>query len=168
MSAILYQKTELGLREIAERSGQLGQKERRLLIMIDGQRDSTMLGALLPGEDVGTMLARLRQLGFINACASQVKQDVLSFSGPTTIAPPLPRDNSKQLAAASKVILDVTSQYLGQNWEDKLAAQLQGVRDADDLAPIIEQWLNALRRSGHRGAADTGQRQVNALLSPVS
>ncbi|WP_028451791.1 hypothetical protein [Chitinilyticum aquatile] len=165
MDTTLYQKTSLGQNELTERSGLIGQKERRLLITIDGKRDATILSALLPGEDVPAMLVKLRDLGLICAAKNQQKADPLDFSGPNTIAPALPQSNRKQLEAARRVILDVSQQYLGQSWADRLDEQLGKAHSAEELTPIIEQWLTALRRSGHRGAADTGQRQVNALLT---
>ncbi|MBE9608027.1 hypothetical protein [Chitinilyticum piscinae] len=164
MDSTLFQKTALGVNELNERGGLISQKERRLLITIDGKRDATILAALLPGEDVPGMLLKLRNLGMI-AAVKETKVDPLDFAGPVTIAPKLPVSNTRQLDAARKVILDVSQQYLGQSWADRLGEQLGKVRHADEFAPIIEQWLTALRRSGHRGAADTGQRQVNALLA---
>ncbi|QLG88876.1 hypothetical protein HQ393_11880 [Chitinibacter bivalviorum] len=164
MDQLIFTKTEAGLKELQTRSGLIGQKERQLLFMIDGQRSSAMLVAMLPGQEVLLTLKKLQDLGLIARNSAQKKLDQIQFSGPTTIAPPPPRRNSEQLNEARKVILSVTQEFLGQNWEEKLGIMLQSVRNADDLKPIVEEWANALRRSGHRGAAYNGEKAIEELF----
>lgn len=164
MDQIIYAKTPAGTKELQERSGAIGQKERQLLFMIDGQRSSAMLVAMLPGQEVLSNLKKLLDAGFISRNVSQQTLEQIQFSGPTTIAPPLPRSNSAQLNAARKVILTVTQEYLGQNWEEKLGVMLNSVRSSEELKPIVEEWANALRRSGHRGAAYNGEKAIEELF----
>jgi hypothetical protein len=164
MDQIIYAKTPAGTKELQERSGAIGQKERQLLFMIDGQRSSAMLVAMLPGQEVLANLKKLLDAGFISRNVSQQTLEQIQFSGPTTVAPPLPRSNSAQLNAARKVILTVTQEYLGQNWEEKLGVMLNSVRSSEELKPIIDEWANALRRSGHRGAAYNGEKAIEELF----
>jgi hypothetical protein len=164
MDQIIYAKTPAGTQELQERSGAIGQKERQLLFMIDGQRSSAMLVAMLPGQEVLTNLKKLLDAGFISRNVSQQTLEEIQFSGPTTVAPPLPRSNSAQLNAARKVILTVTQEYLGQNWEEKLGVMLNSVRSSEELKPIVDEWANALRRSGHRGAAYNGEKAIEELF----
>ncbi|WP_157315089.1 hypothetical protein [Chitinibacter sp. GC72] len=165
MDELVYTKTSAGVQELQTRSGAIGQKERQLLFMIDGQRSSAMLVAMLPGQEVLANLKKLLDAGFIsrNNHQQQVLEQI-QFSGPTTIAPPPPRNNSFQLNEARKVILSVTHEFLGQNWEDKLAIMLSSVRSIEELKPIVEEWANALRRSGHRGAAYNGEQAIEAIF----
>jgi hypothetical protein len=164
MDQIIYAKTPAGTKELQERSGAIGQKERQLLFMIDGQRSSAMLVAMLPGQEVLTNLKKLLDAGFISRNVSQQTLEQIQFSGPSTIAPPPPRGNSAQLNAARKVILTVTQEYLGQNWEEKLGIMLNSVRSSEELKPIVDEWANALRRSGHRGAAYNGEKAIEELF----
>jgi hypothetical protein len=161
---LVFSKTAQGLQELQERSGAIGQKERQLLFMIDGQRSAAMLVAMLPGQEVLANLKKLNDLGLISRQASQQKLEQIQFSGPTTIAPPPPRNNKAQIEAARQVILSVSSEFLGQNWEEKLGILLNSVRSAEELTPIVEQWANALRRSGHRGAAYNGEKAIEDLF----
>jgi hypothetical protein len=161
---LVFSKTAQGMQELKERSGAIGQKERQLLFMIDGQRGAAMLVAMLPGQEVLANLKRLNDLGLISRQASQQKLEQIQFSGPTTIAPPPPRNNKAQIEAARQVILSVTQEFLGQNWEEKLGILLSSVRSAEELTPIVEQWANALRRSGHRGAAYNGEKAIEDLF----
>ncbi|QLI81768.1 hypothetical protein HZU75_09605 [Chitinibacter fontanus] len=164
MDQIIYTKTPTGAQELQTRSGAIGQKERQLLFMIDGQRSSAMLVAMLPGQEVLLNLKKLAEAGLIARSTSKQSLEQIQFSGPTTIAPPPPRSNSAQLNAARKVILSVTQEYLGQNWEEKISVMLNAVRNSEDLKPIVDEWANALRRSGHRGAAYNGEKAIEELF----
>ncbi|WP_373976647.1 hypothetical protein NT239_07905 [Chitinibacter sp. SCUT-21] len=164
MDQVIYAKTAAGVKELQERSGAIGQKERQLLFMIDGQRSSAMLVAMLPGQEVLLNLKKLFDLGLISRNTTKQSLEQIQFSGPTTIAPPLPRSNTAQMNAARKVILSVTQEFLGNNWEEKLTIMLNGVRSSEELKPIVEEWANALRRSGHRGAAYNGEKAIEELF----
>ena len=88
----------------------------------------------------------------------------IRFSGPTTVNPPTSAASQAQIASASKVILSVSAEFLGEKWTARLTELLSSARSAEDLTPIIEQWTTALRRSGHRGAAHDGESAVFAIL----
>ncbi|WP_410499588.1 hypothetical protein [Chitinibacter sp. S2-10] len=164
MDQAIYTKTAAGTDELQTRSGAIGQKERQLLFMIDGQRSADMLVAMLPGQDVLVNLKKLLDAGFISRQLRQQSLEQIQFSGPKTVAPPVPRPNSQQLTEARKIIMSVTHEYLGQNWEEKLAIMLGSVRSAEELKPIVQEWANALRRSGHRGAAYNGELAIEELF----
>ena len=66
---VKYCKTAKGHQEISERSGGLGLRARRLLILIDGQRDSEELGRLAGDSQVEETLRTLADAGFIEALA---------------------------------------------------------------------------------------------------
>ena len=167
MENAIYHKTALGQQEIIKRSGLIGQKERQVLFMIDGTRHSMALAGMLPNIDVLTILQKMHSLGLISAVSQSKTIDQIQFSGPTTVAPQIAQDfkQKRQIEAARQVILKVTQEYLGKNWEERLGELLSTVRRAEDFAPIVEQWGVALRRSGYRGAADLGEREVKAALS---
>ncbi|WP_341644706.1 hypothetical protein [Thauera sp. SDU_THAU2] len=55
----IYFKTPQGVGEIANRSGAVGQRARRLLILIDGQRSRDELHALAGDPDIDGTLAQL-------------------------------------------------------------------------------------------------------------
>ena len=167
MENAIYHKTALGQQELIQRSGLIGQKERQVLFMIDGSRHAMALAGMLTNIDVLSILPKLNSLGFISAMSQTQTIDQIKFSGPTTVAPQITQDlrQKRQIEAARQVILKVTQEYLGKNWEDRLGELLSTVRHADDFAPIIEQWGIALRRSGYRSAADLGEREVKAVFA---
>ena len=67
-----YCKTAKGHQEISERAAGLGLRARRLLILIDGQRDSEELGRLAGDTHVDDTLRTLADAGFIEAEAAPV------------------------------------------------------------------------------------------------
>ena len=166
MESAIFRKTALGQQEISQRSGLIGQKERQVLFMVDGARANVILASMLPNIDVASILLKMRDLGFIQAISHNDSISEMIFSGPTTVAPQLSADiqQKRQIEAARQVILKSTQEFLGQSWEDRLGELLSCVRRAEDLAPIVEQWAIALRRSGYRSAADVGEREVKAVL----
>ncbi len=167
MEHAIYHKTTLGQQELTQRSGLIGQKERQVLFMIDGSRHCMELVQMLTSVDVLNIVQKLNSLGFISAASQAQIIDQIQFSGPSTVAPQISQNlkQKRQMAAARQVILKVTQQYLGKNWEDRLGELLSTVRYPEDFAPIIEQWGIALRRSGYRSAADLGEREVKAVFS---
>ena len=65
----IYTKTPKGQDEIAHRSGDVGQRARRLLILIDGRRGTDELAALSADDAIATTLSQLEEAGLIEAVA---------------------------------------------------------------------------------------------------
>ena len=67
--ATIYRKTDKGKQEVAERAFGLESHLRRLLIMIDGQRDSAELSVYVRAGELESALARLLAEGFVETVA---------------------------------------------------------------------------------------------------
>ena len=65
MEDAIYRKTEKGKREVADRALRLESHARRLLIMIDGQRDLAELSVYVRAGEFESTLERLRAEGFV-------------------------------------------------------------------------------------------------------
>jgi len=65
----IYQKTDKGKREIAERAFGLEGHARRLLVMIDGQRDTVELSVYVRAGELESTLALLVAEGFVEAAS---------------------------------------------------------------------------------------------------
>ena len=59
----IYAKTALGQKEIQDRSVGLGLLERRLLLLMNGQRRLTELTELMPGQDLQPLIQSLLDKG---------------------------------------------------------------------------------------------------------
>lgn len=73
----IYTKTPKGQDEIAHRSGDVGQRARRLLILIDGRRGTDELAALSADDAIATTLSQLEEAGLIEAVAAAAPERVM-------------------------------------------------------------------------------------------
>ncbi|UXY16159.1 hypothetical protein N8I74_03830 [Chitiniphilus purpureus] len=152
----VYYKTELGQQELVARSGQVPPKARQLLIMIDGHRSFEDLAALMPGA--GDVLRMLEQLKLIAPQGAESTPAAVVHGLYDQLPPP------RRLLLVRQIVLQVAGEFLGKGWESKLDERFAALRDGPGLEALVEDWLTALRRSGHRGAADAGQRAVAGAL----
>ncbi|WP_051710988.1 hypothetical protein [Andreprevotia chitinilytica] len=161
MDSVIYQKTDKGQRELTERTLQITPRLRQLLIVIDGKRTQGELQQMSAGADLTDHLNRLLDLHLIEVRSGN---PLLNPATPVIAA----KSNAlapDRLAAIRKVIHACSQQYLGEQWAERLDAALLGARSAGELQSAVDDCLTALRRSGHRGVADTCQREVTSALS---
>ncbi|WP_375591902.1 hypothetical protein [Chitiniphilus eburneus] len=156
--ATIYHKTELGQQELVSRSGQVPPKARQLLIMVDGRRSFDDLTALMPGAVEVVRL--LEQLKLIAPAGAARTVDTPVVHGMYDKLPTLER-----MHLVKRAVLQIAREYLGEGWESRLTERFAALSESPELEALIEEWLTALRRSGHRGAADSGQRAVTAILA---
>ena len=86
-------KTDQGRLEISHRSARLNTTERRLLILIDGQKSVNDLGAFARVGELEPALDHLRQLGLVAADGEPVALEPAvapGFSAPTPLEPARP------------------------------------------------------------------------------
>lgn len=70
LSSSIFAKTDLGREEIQHRSLRLAPLLRRLLLLVDGERDIAQLTPFVAGQDVAAMLHELTELGCVQAVAA--------------------------------------------------------------------------------------------------
>lgn len=94
---VTYVKTEAGVREVAARSLRLPANLRRLLILIDGERDAAQLANLLGADAVAAQLAELEAAGLImNPSAPPGQQARRRAGGRSLGAAACPRADVRQ------------------------------------------------------------------------
>ena len=77
-----YRKTEAGVAEVQKRLLGLRPALRRLLILVDGKTPLARLSGLVPGMDVGVLVAELEVLGLVVAPNAVSAAAVTNASGP--------------------------------------------------------------------------------------
>src|SRR5215831_15663569 len=70
--ATIYRKTDKGKQEVSERPYVLEGQARRLLIMVDGQRNSAELAVYVRAGEFESTLERLLAEGYVEAADGQV------------------------------------------------------------------------------------------------
>jgi len=94
-------KTDLGRREVAERSGGLTAVQRRLLILVDGKKTINDLGAFVRVGELDAALARLLDLGLValeRATASLPPAAAAGFAAPSQPHPVRPATSPHEFA----------------------------------------------------------------------
>jgi hypothetical protein len=179
MQSTVFAKTEAGRTEIDQRIRGLTAKERRVLILIDAQRNVFDIATITDlNDDAASVFVRLIGLGLIAPLASQGESRVASRPAPP--APPLPSAPQKTagadataaktvvdeaLARAKKIMLEATDEHLGLLGAD-IARHIDGVNDFDSIKACIAKWHMAMRdsRSG-RASVDEHLERIRAALA---
>ena len=145
-AAEIYAKTELGVRELKERTVNLPLPLRGLLIMVDGNRT------------IGDVLAKARMLNLDEAALSTLETGGLiakKFSAPSAAkgasaaaAPVRTEDEVQRYLRAQQLMSDATNKYMGFRGYGMMMRlqKTANIRDLRDLLPDFAAGL--LKRAG--------------------
>lgn len=159
-----YVKTPKGIEEVNQRCHGLGQKERRLLILIDGKRDLSSLGAMLPGHDVETLFLALADGGFI-VPLKPAPEEPARASQPARSAVPAPEDDAQRYDMARNFMLNTLNAFVGIGCSS-LIQRIEAAADLDRLRPFFGEWRDAIGLSGDgRKVLPDLEGRLAALLS---
>lgn len=146
---VVYAKTDAGRAEMVQRAAGLTARQRGALIMLDGQRPATALAALMPLDEVGSVLATLVELRLIGAPAS-VSPPVAAAPGP--------------LAGIKAELIQTAEAYLGLMAAD-VVTRINQSRDATQLLRVLGQWHMAMQASkSGRSTAESVLEKTRAAL----
>ena len=129
-SGEVFGKTAKGHDEIRTRACRLDARHRALLIVVDGHRNVQALAGMAGGGDIGQMLGRLLEAGLIEP----VRQNATQATA--TPAPSAPATSATGWMSIRDAARDLVLDLLGPDGEF-LAMKLEGVRSADQLAPVL-------------------------------
>lgn len=172
----VFVKTAKGRDEIAQRGSELNPRQRRVLIMIDGNRDLEALAALIPEQELADAITFLAQRQFIETAAeSHKKPQLVALKKPEPAdspaaefvakhAPPLlavvkpeaePADNGltkdPETIRQVKDFMTTTAQtYLGLLGSDVIQ-RIERAKDAAQLMSVVGHWHMALHDSKQGG-----------------
>lgn len=134
----IYFKTPQGVGEIANRSGAVGQRARRLLILIDGQRSRDELHALAGDPDIDGTLAQLSDAGFIVAAAEQA--DSVSPAKASVQV----QAQSKDLEKARNFMINTLRAYHGPYSKLDLVKRIGASQQRAELEVLSEEWRSSI------------------------
>lgn len=135
-SATVFTKSEKGREEIAERSHGLNARQRHVLILVDGKRDSAALRAALPGQDVDTVLGDLLRDGYIDTVHSEEAAQQLAIQS----------GEGHGLEQAREYMIAVAQSCLGLLATD-LVARIRRSSGQAQLSAAASYWITAVRDS---------------------
>ncbi len=164
---LIYCKTPLGQKAITSRSMPLLALERRVLILIDGERTVAELYQLLSQKNIFESIASLKEKGLIRCIAGE--------DPPVpTPPPPVPHFISASasmisladadLSAVKSLMISSSRQGLGL-MAVRLVQDIEEINDAQTLKATMARWNMALRESRSAAAqADQLLQEAKALL----
>lgn len=153
-------KTALGAEELEHRKLGLGVLERRLLILIDGQRGPTELQTMMGKTEIAPLLDHLVEVG----CVLWPGREGAAAAKPTTpvaearaVAPTddLPERSPKELEMARNFMLNTLRTFIGPYANPELMKRLQSAPDSTTLRLLYPEWralMDAPRAAGKRMA----------------
>ena len=127
-------KTAQGQAEIGLRTLGLGPLARRLLILVDGQRDVPELSALMGGRDIAALLDELVAKGCVETAPGP--QPVLQDG--------LPERDPAQLDMGRHFIVNTLSTFTGPYAHADLMAEAMKAAGQAELRALVGAWRAAL------------------------
>jgi len=159
-AAEIYAKTELGLRELKERTVKLPMPLRGLLIMVDGNRT------------IADILAKARMLNLDETALTTLEAGGLiskKFSatsgtrGAASAAPARTEDEVQRHLQATKILSDATNKHLGFRGYG-LMKRLQRTANIRDLRDLLPDFAAALVKRAGAEVATPIVANVEAIL----
>jgi len=161
-------KAPKGIEEIETHAYGLSQRERRLLIMIDGSRDCVSLVGKITGVDVMVTLEKLLDEGFITPLPSPkgASATAATPSGSNTAVATVPKvDESEKFKMAHNFMANTVNAFLGV-FASALSEKLELAGNIDELRKLYQNWRDAIRLTPEgKKRADELERQLAVLLS---
>lgn len=159
-----YCKTARGHQEISERSAGLGLRARRLLILIDGQRDSEELSRLAGDTQVEDTLRTLADGGFIEAGTEPAAATVapVAHSRPT---PAAQSGRQASLALAQDFMMNTLRTFHGPYGKLDLVKRIHASTHGAELRALFEEWLHSISESriGRKRADELSARLLEVM-----
>lgn len=164
----IYTKTPKGQDEIAHRSGDVGQRARRLLILIDGRRGTDELAALSADDAIATTLSQLEEAGLIEAVAAAAPERVM----PAAVVEPASRaiaggqaPKAGDLQLARDFMMNTLRTFHGPYAKLGLMKRIQAAPDRDGLMALHEEWLASISetRIGRKRAEELTERLMAVM-----
>ena len=157
-----YAKTPKGIEEMTSRRHGLGQRVRRLLILVDGKRTLQEFAANFPSENVAAIVESLLAEGFISVLA-QPASGAESPQAAETIQPP--GDDAERFTMARNFMMNTVAHFLGVTGSS-LFEKIDNSSDLEQLRGHYMQWRDAIQLSSE-GRSQIGELEsrLAALLS---
>jgi hypothetical protein len=165
-TGIIFSKTEKGREEMAKRSHGLNPSQRRVLIIIDGNKGfdalADMVPAMVPSGQLRDILAYLMEHGFI--AAAEGDQKAQSHAATVTAASSALTDDPATIRLVKDFMTTTAQTYLGL-LSASLIQRIEQARTPIQLMSVAGQWNMALRDSAQgKRFADPYLEQVRSAL----
>ncbi len=166
---VVFTKTVKGHQEMECRTGQLGPKVRRVLIMVDGRKTVEQLRAVLASDDLSHTLGMLEEDGFIEVLGTREEHSatIQPFQGqtlpPITAFRPLVSvsADSNNFSKARNFMLNTLNFFVGSLGSSSLQSRIEDSKNHLELRDLFHEWYHAIVSSRE------GRREAESLRSKL-
>ena len=158
----IFHKTAKGQSEVETRANELSIKERRVLILVNGENDAARLKQLSLCENIVEILETLLSGGFIAGDAATIPQ------APTEFEPEVPAkaESAKGEVGAREFMCNTLLTFANRVRVAKLIEEINSVDSVDDLKEKIKPWYQAISETpGGMYQADDLRKEVQKLIA---
>lgn len=148
----VFSKTEAGREELANRSGRLTPRQRRILIFVDGKNTLADLRSLVSADDLTHTLGMLEEEGLISLTGVRGESGaIVSTEGPlpsiTAFLPLPPEHDPKRHDMARHFMVNTLKTFCGGYSHYNLQADIFNSKDLQGLRTYFDLWCHALQES---------------------
>mgnify|MGYP005847905793 FL=1 len=143
MTAI-FAKTRKGQEEIEQRSGGLGPRARRLLILFDGKRPLDEVRALMPDPRLDETLDLLLQDGYVEQVGGAASAPEPPVETSVEAEAPAAPVDPKQLEMARNFMLNSLRTFNGPYGNIDLMTRINDSRSAGELQALVDDWFESI------------------------
>lgn len=149
----IFSKTPKGMSEIGSKTDALTMKERRVLILVNGENDVATLERLSLNEDINGVLERLLQLDFITG--AETTQPTLVEAEDSTV----PEVNAREFMCNTLLTFGNRVRVAG------LIDEINASDDIESLNNMVQPWYQAIADTpGGMYQADDLKKEVLELI----
>lgn len=130
----IYTKTSRGMDEIAHRSGAVGHRARRVLILIDGARPAAELCALSGDTDIDATLVQLRDSGLITAASTPAAAGAAPAAAAGMALEPADLDKARNF------MINTLRAFHGHYSKLGLIKRIEGSQQRSELEALFDEW----------------------------
>lgn len=169
-----YLKTPKGQEEMASHAHGLGLRARRLLILIDGQRDTHALATMTADAKLQESLAQLLEGGFITLAGAQESGQAPAPGSTSASADPAARLAAKSdghesagagLQLARDFMMNTLRVFHGPYGKLDLVKRIHASSQVSELRALFDEWLASISetRIGRKRADELTARLMEVL-----
>ena len=161
----IFSKTSKGQTEIEHKSNDLSLKERRVLILVNGENNTARLRQLSLCENIAEILDNLLRLGFIE----QLGGASASVSAAASSAAPEPAAKEEPDAAseigAREFMNNTLLTFANRVRVSKLIEEINAVQDVATLKDLVKPWYHAISETpGGMYQVDDLRKDLNQMI----
>jgi len=160
-------KTDKARQELQPGRRSLGQRERALLLMADGQRSVTDFGQLFGGrEEAGRVAHQLIESGYLQAPQPATEPEPESIAAVAAVAADA-FDGKRSLATTRMFLFDLCERMFVRRdppLAERFRAALREARDRDSMLATAHAMLEAIEQAAGTERADSIRERIDRLL----